>query len=103
VSDFLLTVGGARAAEFERVFGSTTVRVLSPLPQRIRLPDGRVEPCYLLDTVALRSDQRRRLVAHLAEQFGLPESAIDGRLDEDGMPIVARDADLTILNPQRWF
>ena len=89
--DFTVTVHAEdRRKDFETVFGSTTVPVLSPVPALAELP-GFDEPqlVYELDLDRLMTEQRKRLVTHIAEKFGLCESEVEAGLDEEGMPILA--------------
>lgn len=88
-----VTVHGAREADFERVYGSTTVQVKSPIPHRAILP-GHDEPqlVYELDLEwATREGHRDRLVAFLAERFGIPASDVAQGLEEHGVPILAEN------------
>ena len=79
-----------RKTAFERVFGSATVPVLSPLPQLAELP-GFDEPqlVYELDFERVTPEQRERLVTHIAGKFGLRRSEVEADLDAVGMPILA--------------
>jgi hypothetical protein len=86
-----VTVHGAREADFERVYGSTTVQVKSPIPHYATLP-GFDEPqlVYLLDLEwAEREGHRARLVEFIAERFDQDPAYVDRHLDKEGMPILA--------------
>ena len=67
-----------RKTAFERVFGSATVPVLSPLPQLAELP-GFDEPqlVYELDFERVGGHQRVRLAKYLVEKFGLEQSVVE--------------------------
>src|SRR3990167_7354324 len=90
------TVYGERAATFEAIFGTATIPIVSPLPQLGILPGIGKVAIYKLDVAALTSDQRAKLVAHLAQRFGLPETDVERDLDTEGMPILAQDCVVSI-------
>ena len=90
------TVYGERAATFEAIFGTATIPIVSPLPQLGILPGIGKVAIYKLDVAALTSDQRAKLVAHLAQRFGLPAADVERDLDVDGMPILAQDCGVSI-------
>ena len=79
-----------RREEFLKVFGTARVPVLSPFGKMAELP-GFDEPqlVYELDLDRLMTEQRKRLVTHIAEKFGLCASEVEAHLDEEGMPILA--------------
>lgn len=80
-----------RVADFERVFGSTTVpvRQLLPSPVYLNLPIG-PKLCYELDLDALAEDQLERLIEYGAERFGMPVDEARAELAH-GFPILADD------------
>ena len=89
--DFTVTViDDDRREEFLRVFGTTTVPVLSAFPVLAELP-GYAEPVevYELDLERVMVEQRERLVTHIAGKFGLRRSEVEADLDAVGMPILA--------------
>jgi hypothetical protein len=94
-----VTVHGKRARDFERVYGSTTVRVkeLLPVPTMALLPGfDKPQPVYMLDLEwAKREGHRARLVAFISERFGIPADDVERELDERGVPILARDCTYT--------
>jgi hypothetical protein len=105
VRDFWLHVGGPRAADFERVYGTTIIAVTSPIAHMAGLP-GFDEPqeVYLLDLDWLDEIGRREnLIAFIAERFGQDPAEVAQGLDEEGMPILATDTTLRIEHPQRWL
>ena len=89
--DFTVTVyDEVRGMEFEKVFGTRTVPVISPIPEWAKLPGfEEAKAVYDLDLQRISADQRERLVTHIAEKFGLEPSAVEADLDEVGMPILA--------------
>jgi hypothetical protein len=92
MSDYQVTVYNPERAEmFEEVFGRTTVPVRSFLPTRANLPGKPNSLIYELDLTRVTPEERRRLVAHLAERFGLPVAEVQGLLDAQGVPILAND------------
>lgn len=93
-----------RAAEWQAVFGTTTVCVRSPFPHFGNLP-GFSEPqlLYLLDLDEITPEQRLALVMHIAEKFSLPAEEVEAALDTDGVPLLAQDCTAVISNPQRWL
>jgi hypothetical protein len=103
--DFWVTVHGERAADFERVFGTTTVAVRSPAQSLARLP-GLEEPQAIfeldLEWVA-EIGRREQLVRFLAGRFDYPASEVERDLDRVGMPVLARDCYVVVHHPQRWF
>lgn len=80
-----------RAADWERVFGDTTIPLASPLPVRASLPIGDRD-VYLVDVPKLDEGQVERLVGHLSAKFGLSRSEVrEGLLHGEGLPILAED------------
>lgn len=102
--DFTVTVTDpARAAEWEAVLGTARLHVRSPIPSRANLPGKPGAEIYLLDLELLTPEQRQRLVAHLAERFGLPVEFVEKNLDVQGVPILAEHCVVAISNPQKWL
>ena len=91
--DFTVTVyDGVRGEEFEKVFGSTTVPVMDPVPSWAELP-GFDEPqlVYMLDQYRVPVDAHWRLVEHLGQVFGLEKREVEEELRKKGMPILASE------------
>jgi hypothetical protein len=105
VRDFWVSVHGPRAADFEKVFGSSTVAVQSPGTRLAKLPGfDKPQEVYLLDLDwAAEQGRRDALVEHLAQRFGIPAADVDRTLDQEGVPILASDTTVAIHNPQRWI
>lgn len=89
--EYFVTVDGPRGETLERVLGTRRLPVLAPEPVLADLHDaGRgVEACYLLAVAALSVDQRRRLVDHLGERFGMPQADVCAEVLIKGVPILA--------------
>ncbi len=102
-SDFMVTVSGPRAADWEKVFGTTTVPVKSPNPHPASLPGKPFAMIYELDIEMITPEQRRRLVEHLASRFGLTEHEVERDIERQGVPLLAEDCSVAIHNPQRWM
>ncbi len=105
VRDFWLHVHGPRAADFQRVYGTTIIAVKSPAPHLAELPGfDELQPVYLLDLEWVKEQGRYHdLVAFIAERFGMDENAVEAGLQEEGMPILEADTTLRIDHPQRWL
>lgn len=101
--DFTVTVcEPERAAEFEAIFGTTTVHVKSPFPVKADLPGHPASWVFMLDLDLITADQRERLVAHLAKKFGIPAEEVEAVLDEHGVPLLADNCTAGLANPLRW-
>jgi hypothetical protein len=102
--DFKITVNDPeQAARFQAVFGRTTVKVKSPIPEIANLPGKPNTQIYLLDLDLITPEERARLVQNIAERFGLPLATIEAELDSHGVPILADHCTVTVNNPQRWL
>jgi hypothetical protein len=102
--DFWVIVHGDRESLFRSVFGDNRVPIESPVGEWMTLPDmGGPQYAYKLALKAITPDQRRKIVAHIAQRFGYPEQEVDHDLETEGMPILARDASVVVYNPQRWL
>lgn len=108
MNDFTATISNRsnpdRAIAWRTVFGSETIVLKSPIPSLAKLP-GRLTTTliYEVDIRALTVEQRKRMVAHLAEKFGYEAHVVENALDTEGCPILAEDVFVTIHNPQRWL
>jgi len=104
MNDFTVTViDPDRAADWQTIFGRTTVAVQSPVPRRAELPGHPDTKIYMLDLDALTSEETDRLVAFLTRRFNIAESDIARDLREQGVPILADDCIVTVSYQQRWF
>jgi hypothetical protein len=96
---FFVTVHGARAMDFQAVFGTATVCVKSLLPRLASLPEIGRALVYDLGLETVSKDQRQRLVEHIAKRFGLPAEDVEKDLDSHGVPILAQDCTIVVDNP----
>lgn len=102
--DFEITVyDSERKANFIEVFGTNTVKVVSPFPKMIIRPNGTKAIAYFLDLKAITDKQRERLIKNLSERFKQSIEFVRENLEEMGVPILAENASAIIKNPQRWF
>ena len=74
--DFTVTVDGERGEEFQRIFGTKTVHVLSPFPQMAHLEGkAEAESVYMLDLDMLTVEQQGKLILHLSQKFNADPAA----------------------------
>lgn len=102
--DFTVTVFGERGEEFQQIFGTKTVHVRSPFPQMAHL-DGKseAESVYMLDLEMLTTEQRTKLVEHVANKFSAEPAAVEAAINALGLPIRANETVVTVENPQKWL
>lgn len=81
-----------RYQDWLRVFGDSIVPLRSPFAVRASAP-GVEGLFYHVLVSALTSEQRQRLVEHLAEKFGEAPGEVERTLDDErhGLPILATD------------
>lgn len=101
--DFFVTVTGDRAAEWEQIFGTTTVNVRSPIPQWADLPGKGKSLIFLLDLELITPTQRQRLVEHISRKWNQPPAEVEAEIKARGVPILDEDCIVGVLNPQRWL
>lgn len=95
---------GQRAVVWRKIFGSDTIAIRSPFPTYTILPERGRSLVYELDIESLTSDQRGRLVAHIAERFSILAAEVEAQLDEIGCPILAIDVAVESNDaPWRWL
>ena len=92
-----------RAADWQRIFQSDLVPLLSEAQVMLPLPELGMRGCYLLDLRRLDEGARNRLVAHLAARFTMPAGDVVGALDQFGVPILAADVALVRELPTYWL
>lgn len=105
MSDFSVVVqDNSRRLTWLEILGSDSLPVRSYLPEWSEI-DGfdEAQPVYFLDLDSLTGEQRERLARHLATRFGLPLVQVRVRLQEHGVPILARDCTVTVRNPHKWL
>jgi len=102
-ADFIVKAVGERAEIWRRILGRDWAHVTSPIPSRGHLPGKGLSLIYFMDLEFVDGEQRRLMIEHLAERFGIGRHEVEERIDSDGVPIPADEVDITILNPQRWL
>ncbi len=101
--EFSINEDSARAPDFERVFGSRTVNIKSPHPERITTtdhPNGVM--AYFLDIDEITPEQHARLVAYIEERFKVDRAFVIRNLRSAGFPILASEGVVIVKNPARW-
>ncbi len=84
-------------AELLSILGRDKVLVTSPQPMRLTLPMlGEGIKVYLLDLQALSQVEFDRLVAHVAEKYGLGKMIALNRLQAEGLALPASAGTLRI-------
>jgi len=103
-ADFRVTIGGARGEEWERVAGTRTFPVMTPIPQMATLP-GRpgLSKVFLVDLAELEPGVLDRIVAYLAAKFGLSEQEAAAEIKTAGVPVLDEQCTVVVTNPQKWF
>lgn len=86
----------ARLRDWQAVFGTDTIPLLSPISHYARLP-GYDQPqlVYEADLAQLTDAQRQLLIIHIATLFGLPLTDVARDLGAVGLPILASDVVIT--------
>lgn len=79
---------GERAEFWQRVLGTDTVPIISPLPQYHNLPGVGAQPCLMLDLKVLTSEMREALIAGIAGRFNLATQEVARDIDKAGVPIL---------------
>ena len=104
MKDFTATcTNPERAADWQKIYGSDTVCIQSPIPTRANLPGHPDALIYMLDLNEMTADQTERLVAHIAQRFNIPPLEVARDLQQHGVPILADDVIIAVKNPQRWL
>jgi hypothetical protein len=81
------------------VFGVDRVPIKSILPQRVALPGFEAgTDAYMLDLPAISPEQRKRLIAAIAQKFNIPVDEVEAELDQ-GVPILASDVLVSSSDP----
>lgn len=101
--EHFVTVHGERAADFEKVFDTATVRVKTWFSHNAFVAEHKKrQEVFELDLDWVRENGfRDKLVAHLAERFGRPVEFVGRELDRIGVPILASDC--TVMTNGREF
>lgn len=86
-----VTVHGERAADFEQLFGTATVRVKGMCPNWAVVPEHELPQLVFeldLDWVH-EGGFRDALVAHISQRFGETPAFVERELEDKGVPILA--------------
>lgn len=103
---FWATIGkqDPRSQHWQPVFGSTTIPIQSPIPQKANLPGyDTPQTVYMLALHALDYDIVNRIIEHIANQFNLPYETVQHQLYTKGVPLLAQNLTITITDPHNWF
>lgn len=100
--DFGVIIHGPRGDEWERVLGTRTFRVRSPIPSIADLPGKPGAQVYMLDLDEITPAQREALITHLAAKFAIARELVAAEIDT-GVPILDEDCTVIVHNPQRWL
>ena len=98
--DFIVTIGGARGEEWKRVLGTNQFCVVSAMTSP-GTALGRPGSFYFMDLETLNAEDRSTLVKHLAGKFHLSVEQVEADIAQYGVPILADDCQLTVLNLRR--
>lgn len=85
----------SRKREWIDILGTDTIPIKSPIPTWASLPDRDDALIYELDLTTLTSEQRGRLVNHIARKFDFSPEEVENRLADEGVPILADDVVVT--------
>ena len=81
-----------RAADWRHIFGRLTdIPLRGPFAIQMDLPGHPKASAYLLDVSLISSEERLRLVNHIAARFNLDRAEVERDLDAQGVPILAED------------
>lgn len=102
-TDFHVTIHGERGEEWERIAGTATFPVQSPIPVLAELPGRGTQRVFLLAIDELEASTLEKIVAHLAAKFGVPPEETEAEVRAHGIPILDEECSLMIQNPQKWL
>jgi hypothetical protein len=97
MNDFWVTITNDERGEiWERVFGTRTMAVKSPLTKLGTFP-GHEEPqaFYELDLTCLSAEQRESLIEYICSTFRLGKDHVERLLDDISVPILSADCFVT--------
>jgi len=102
--EIIISEKSERYNNFMAVYGTNIIKVISPFPELVSLPDSK-EPvlAYFLDLDLITETQRENLICHISEKFQQSRKVVEDNLEKIGMPILAKDCTLVINNPQKYF
>jgi hypothetical protein len=103
--DFWVTISAdsERGRRWERLLGTRTVPVRSPVPHAADLPGLGVRPVFDLAHERLAPAQLDALLEDLCARFGLTRAEGDALLAAQGIPILDEGCTVTIEHPERWL
>ena len=97
-----VTMFGASAWEWRYVLGTKELPVLDPQVAYCTLgPNPEPTACYMLAVEALTTEQKSRLIDHLAQKFTGPREEVERQLLTIGVPIRASSVE-RIHVPEGW-
>lgn len=104
-TDFTATINESsdRAAAWRDIFGSHTIPIRSPIPERANAPGVTDGLFYQIDLRQITPEQRARMVRFIAGRFTIPAAEVDAALDAVGCPILADDVAVIEQRPQKWI
>lgn len=76
---------------WQNVFGGDEVPITSIVPEVGNFPEVGEQRFYHLDLKAISAEQRKRLVASIAEKFNQPVDFVEANIERIGVPILACD------------
>jgi hypothetical protein len=79
-----------RAADWQKVFGTNTVRIKGIIPVK-RNVCGVERELYFIDLEALTDFQRLMLVNHISRKFNISRLEVERELPVHGCPILSED------------
>lgn len=100
--DFWVTIHGARGEEWKSITGTNRFPVISPIAVRGNLPGIGEAGVYLLALDNVAADVKSRIIAHLANKFGLSPDETEEEVRKAGIPILETDCSVTVFHPQKW-
>jgi hypothetical protein len=103
MKDFTVTIGGSRGDEWERICGTRTFPVKSPIPVLANLPGKSEVRVFLVDLDEVEPDILARIKTGLARKFGLSPAEAETEIKEKGIPILDEEVSVMIDHPQKWF
>ena len=101
--DFWITIHGERGEEWKRITGTDRFPIKTPVPSLGILPGIGETRIYLLALDQMEPEIMHRILAHLAVKFGLTPEEDAEEIAKAGIPILADECSVMVLNPQKWF
>lgn len=92
-----------RYQEWIDVMGTNEIPITLPIPTQGSAPGIDEGLFYMIDLHEITSEQRRRMIKHIARKFAVDEEEVRRTLDDVGCPILDKDVTVVILNPQKWM